>query len=271
MVLGEPLDHALGPVAEGDQAGGRQDADLAHAAADELAGATGARDEAPLADHDRADRAGQALREAERGAVGAGRAELRRSVPQRHRPRSRGGHRPRGVARPCSCGDPADARGVARRSAAGPSMARACSPASPGPSVAGGRPSSRCERARMSSRAISPSGPAGTWRTVAPLMTAWPPASCSTTCAPLEATISPPRATWAMCETRLPMVPLATNSAGLLAGQLGGALLERDDGGVVAEDVVADLGLGHRAAHRRRGLGDGVGAKVDEVGHGRRA
>ena len=40
--------------------------------------------------------------------------------------------------------------------------------------------------------------------------------------------------------------------AGLLAEQLGGALLEGDDGRVVAEDVVADLGVGHRAAHRRR-------------------
>ena len=39
--------------------------------------------------------------------------------------------------------------------------------------------------------------------------------------------------------------------AGLLAGQLGGALLERDDGRVVAEDVVADLGVGHGPAHRR--------------------
>ena len=40
---------------------------------------------------------------------------------------------------------------------------------------------------------------------------------------------------------------------GLLAEQLRGALLEGDDGRVVAEDVVADLGLGHRPAHRRRG------------------
>ena len=46
-------------------------------------------------------------------------------------------------------------------------------------------------------------------------------------------------------------MPLATKSAGLLAEQLRGALLEGVDGGIVAEDVVADLGLVHRPAHRR--------------------
>ena len=34
-----------------------------------------------------------------------------------------------------------------------------------------------------------------------------------------------------------------------LARQLGGPLLERVDGGVLAEDVIADLGLGHGPAH----------------------
>ena len=76
--------------------------------------------------------------------------------------------------------------------------------------------------------------------------------------------ISPPRGTWAIWLTRLPIVPLATKSAGLLAGQLGGTLLERDDRRVVAEDVVADLGLGHRATHLGRRVRDGVGAQVDE-------
>ena len=57
--------------------------------------------------------------------------------------------------------------------------------------------------------------------------------------------------------------PAGDEQAGFLAEQLGGALLERDDRRVVAEDVVAELGLGHRAAHRRRGVGDGVAAQVD--------
>src|SRR5204862_2039902 len=50
----------------------------------------------------------------------------------------------------------------------------------------------------------------------------------------------------------------------LLAQELGGALLEGDDGGIVAEDVVADLGLGHGPAHLRRRLRDRVRAKVDD-------
>ena len=53
-----------------------------------------------------------------------------------------------------------------------------------------------------------------------------------------------------------------------LAGQLGRALLQGDDGGVVTEDIIADLGCGHGHAHGRAGLGDGVGTEVDEVGHG---
>ena len=63
--------------------------------------------------------------------------------------------------------------------------------------------------------------------------------------------------------------PRGDEEARFLAEQLGGAFLERVDGRVVAEDVVADLGLGHRPAHRRRGLGDGVAPQVDQR-HGRR-
>ena len=57
--------------------------------------------------------------------------------------------------------------------------------------------------------------------------------------------------------------PRGDEQAGLLAEQLGGALLEGVDRRVVAEDVVADLGLGHRPAHRRGRVGDGVAAQVD--------
>ena len=53
--------------------------------------------------------------------------------------------------------------------------------------------------------------------------------------------------------------------AGLGAEQLRGALLERADGRVLAEHVVAELGLGHRAPHPGRGQGDGVGAEVDHA------
>ena len=40
------------------------------------------------------------------------------------------------------------------------------------------------------------------------------------------------------------------------------------DRGVAVEDVITHLGLGHRAAHRRRGLCDGVAAEIDRRGHG---
>ena len=60
--------------------------------------------------------------------------------------------------------------------------------------------------------------------------------------------------------------PRGHEQPGLLAEQLGGARLERNDRRVVAEHVVADFGLGHRAAHGRTGLRDGVAAEVDH-GH----
>ena len=51
--------------------------------------------------------------------------------------------------------------------------------------------------------------------------------------------------------------------AGFFAENLGGALLEAIDGRVFAVDVVADLGLGHGAAHGGRGTSDGIAAKID--------
>ncbi len=51
----------------------------------------------------------------------------------------------------------------------------------------------------------------------------------------------------------------------LLAEQLGDALLQRIDGRVFAVDVVAHLSGGHRLAHARGGLRDGVASQVDEV------
>jgi len=51
---------------------------------------------------------------------------------------------------------------------------------------------------------------------------------------------------------------------GLLAEPLGGDLLEAVDGRVLAEDIVAQLGVGHGPAHLRAGHGEGVGAKVDD-------
>ena len=61
--------------------------------------------------------------------------------------------------------------------------------------------------------------------------------------------ISPPRGDVRHVRHEVAHRAAGDEQAGLLAGQLGGALLERDDRRVVAEDVVADLGVGHRATH----------------------
>ena len=46
-----------------------------------------------------------------------------------------------------------------------------------------------------------------------------------------------------------------------------GLRLEPLDGRVLLPDVVPDLRAGHGLAHGRRGLGQGVGAEVDDVVH----
>ena len=56
---------------------------------------------------------------------------------------------------------------------------------------------------------------------------------------------------------------------GGLAHPVRERLLERADGGILAVVVVTDDRIGHRAPHRGRRLGDGVAAKVDDVGHDR--
>ena len=45
--------------------------------------------------------------------------------------------------------------------------------------------------------------------------------------------------------------------------QLGDALLQPARRGIAVQDVIADLGFGHGAAHAGRRLGNGVGAKID--------
>ena len=49
---------------------------------------------------------------------------------------------------------------------------------------------------------------------------------------------------------------------GLFAGECGDVVLEAVDGGVLAVDVVADVGAGHGRAHGGGGNRDGVAAKV---------
>ena len=55
--------------------------------------------------------------------------------------------------------------------------------------------------------------------------------------------ISPPRGHVGHVRDEVAHRAAGDEQRGVLAGQLGRALLQGDDGGVVAEDVVADLGL----------------------------
>ena len=57
--------------------------------------------------------------------------------------------------------------------------------------------------------------------------------------------------------------PRRDEEARFLAEQLGCAFLEGVDRRVVAEDVVAEFGLGHRPEHGRGRVGDRVAAQVD--------
>ena len=79
VILGQPLDHAVGTILERHEARRREDADLAHAPADHLARPARATDEVPAADDDRPDRAGETLRQAERGRVRRPRGAPRRT------------------------------------------------------------------------------------------------------------------------------------------------------------------------------------------------
>ncbi len=109
--------------------------------------------------------------------------------------------------------------------------------------------------ASMAAGSIVPSGRSGRGRTLTPTMTAWPAASSMTRwCSGAGDDLL------ASAEVRELGDEVAHRAArdeqaGLLAEELGGAFLEGDDGRVVAEHVVADLGLGHRAAHRGRRAG----------------
>ena len=78
MVVGQALDHPVRAVAQGDEAGGGEDPDLAQPATDELAAAARPPDEVLRADDDRADRAAEPLREAERSPNRPGRPGLAR-------------------------------------------------------------------------------------------------------------------------------------------------------------------------------------------------
>ena len=81
-------------------------------------------------------------------------------------------------------------------------------------------------------------------------MTAWPAASSMTRWCCAAGDRSPGRGRGGPARDEVAHRAAGDEQPGVLAEEVRGAFLEGDDGRVVAEDVVADLGRGHRPAHR---------------------
>ena len=227
-----------GPSRQGDQPGRREDPGLAHPAADHLPGAARAPDDVAPADDDRADRAGEPLRQAERDGVGR--------IGQVRRADALGDDR---VPEPGAVDVERDAVGVRdRRRPAG------CTSAVSGwpiewawvfsmvtrPVIGSCGSFGSRKAASISAGSTVPSGRSSSERMLVPTMTAWPAASSMTRWCSRPAIVSWPRREVRHLGDEVAHRARGDEQAGFLAEQLGGALLERVDGRVVAEHVVAD-------------------------------
>ena len=94
------------------------------------------------------------------------------------------------------------------------------------------------------------------------------PPSWITTCWRRPATTAVPGPASTRSAIWLAIVPDGTNTAAALPIMSAKRRSSAPHGRVVAEAVVADLGLGHGPAHRGRRAGDGVAAQVDRGGRG---
>ena len=266
VIVGEALDHPVRTVAQGNQPGRGQDAHLAKAAADQLAGPAGAPDEVALADEDRADRAGQPLRQAERDGVGRSGQVAGRDALGHHRVEEAGAV---DVQRNSPLvGDRGDARGVIRAERLAHRMAvRVLDRDQAGDRLMGVQ--WVAERLGDLDRIEGPVGPLPE----GPNRGADDHGVAGRLVLDDMALRGGDRLLAAGEVSQLgDEVALGAGGheqAGLLAEQLGRALLEGDHGRVVAEHVVADLGRRHRPAHRVGRPGHGVGAQVDQVHRGR--
>ena len=264
MVVGEARDHPVGSVGECEEARRREHAHLAHAAADELARTPGAPDVRPRPDDDRADRAREPLAQAEGDRIGGPGKGGGVHSQRHHRVEEAGavdveGHAVgvgdvRGGLRVC------DAQGLAHR--------------------VGMRVLDRHEAAerlvrvlRVAERLRDEVEVEGAVGAVGQRADARPDDDGVTGgLVHDEMALGAGDRLLAAAEVRQLRHEVAHASrrdeeAGLLAEHRSGSFLERVHGRVVAEDVVADLGVRHRASHGGRRVRDGVGAQVDP-GHG---
>ena len=260
VVLGQALDHAVRAVGEGHQAGRGQDPGLAHAATDHLARASGAPDDLARPDDHRSDRTGERLGEAERDGVGR--------VGQVGRANAQGDDR---VPEPRAIDVERDAMGARDRADLAGVLGRQRLAHRMGVGV--------LERDQAGDRFVGVGGVAegvldlgrvdGAVGLVLERTHARPDDDRVTGCLVDDhVVLAAGDGLLAAREVRhlgdeVAHRPGGDEQAGLLAEQLGGALLEGVDRGVVAEDVVTELGVGHRPAHGRGRVGDGVAAQVD--------
>ena len=199
-----------------------------------------------------------------------------RPTPCRRPPRPAAGGSPSATAafqrrapsmctrRPCSRANAAIVARSARRDDAPAQPRRPCSRCRAGADGRGGRRSRRATRGRSSLDVEHAAGAVRARAAATPQSAATPPCSWTGRDAsrwtrsrrPGRVCEREPRSGCPSCPTgRTPPPPCPARAAA--------SALERDHGRVVALDVVAHLGLGHRLAHLGRRPRDGVGAEVD--------
>ena len=256
MVVGEPVDHVLERV----DAGRGDDAGLAHAAAEHLAVAPRLGDELLRAAEHGADRAAQALREAERDRVA-----VRREAGDRDAELHGGVEDARAVdvhGQAVLVGDVADGGEVffVEDGAAG-AVVRVLDADEAGARVV---LVVRSDRAADGCRDRG-----GLWRRCARVQAeaADEPGAAGLVLDDVRSFADDDlfAALRAVRELRdeVALRAAGDEERGLLAEHLGGHLLQAVDRGVAGEDVVAELSVGDRLAHLRRGQRHGVAAQVD--------
>ena len=263
VVLHQPRDHPVRAIREGHQPGCGEDPGLAHPAADQLAGATGAPDDIARTDEHRADRAGQGLRQAERDGVGRiGQISRPEALRDDRVPEAGSVDVKRDTM---GMGDVGHLAGVGRRQWLAHRMRVGV--------LDGDEAGDRLVRVGRVAKGLLDGGRIDR--------------SVRTVFEGSDAGAYDDRVTGRLVEDHVVFAArdrlLATGQvrqlsdevahrsggheqAGLLAQQFRSAVLQGVDRRVIPEDVVAELGLSHRPAHGGGWVGDGVTAKID-LGH----
>ena len=212
----------------------------------------------------RADRGAEALGQADREHVGDPRRS-RRAACRWRRGRSTAGRR-RG-APACRVGPPTPAGRAGRRSATTvpPAKLWVFSTETAAVRTKNGPMSGACSPS-IAARSTRPRSPVQV-RIVMPLIAPCAPSSARAMWADdSHSTSSPGCDDATRTASTLAIDPVGVNSAASWPNRPATRSCERGDRRVLAVDVVADLGAGHRGPHRLGRTGEGVGAQVDHGG-----